>query len=559
MADSKDSKIVNQDSIASEYGLNSYISPPTKTAADSQANKAGRALIEEGDILPLASHERKTTTKWELLAYYLYYAGNTGIGPWNYAPTQLQNILWQAGYDPAYGPGTPCGDGDCHLMFAGSPKSVNAIVLDLSGISFVIEVVISLLIGCYADYGTWRPWITIGMSIISWAVGFSWLTVKDSSQWTTAVALYLLGYVAYDFSLIYYLAAMPGLVRDLPLIRESEEAVLEGRKSAEEHLELDSLERNRVADYAFMSTSFAAPIWLAIGVGILIALKAQQDSAHNTWALSVIIAYMAGTWLVCAIPWFFMEQRRPGQKLPPGATYLTVGYKNIWNALIGIRKLKQVSIALVAYVVLSDALTTIITVISELNNSVISYDIVQLNYLTILGFGLEGIGIGTMWLVQSRFKLRTKTLLLFNVVCILGLCIWGFIGIWAENVGFKSLREAWAYEAYFGLLVCQWYQLPYTFISDIVPRSKMFLFWSLFCISGTTSAFIGPFVTSAIIDRSGGNTNTAFAFLLPWCILGLIVLWFVDPVKAVIEARDFLEVERRNLYEQQPNETEATP
>ena len=28
-------------------------------------------------------------------------------------------------------------------------------------------------------------------------------------------------------------------------------------------------------------------------------------------------------------------------------------------------------------------------------------------------------------------------------------------------------------------------------------------------ISGKTSAFVGPFVTSAIIDRSGGNTNMA--------------------------------------------------
>jgi len=108
--------------------------------------------------------------------------------------------------------------------------------------------------------------------------------------------------------------------------------------------------------------------------------------------------------------------------------------------------------------------------------------------------------------------------------------------------------EIWAYEAYFGLLVCQWYQLPFTFISDLVPRPKLFLFWSLFTISGKTSAFVGPFVTSAIIDRSGGNTNMAFAFLLPLTIIGMVLLWFVDPEKAMLEAKEYLGDEARHHY-----------
>lgn len=76
----------------------------------------------------------------------------------------------------------------------------------------------------------------------------------------------------------------------------------------------------------------------------------------------------------------------------------------------------------------------------------------------------------------------------------------------------------------------------------------MFLFWSLFTISGKTSAFVGPFVTSAIIDRSGGNTNMAFAFLLPCCLVGFGLLWFVDPEQALLEAKVYLEDEARMLY-----------
>ena len=548
MADQLDSKVVNPEESITVDPVDSADGSLSSKEDHIKANAAGRALVEEGNILPLISKERQTTTKWELLAYYLYYAGNTGIGPWNYAPTQLQNVLYLAGYDPAYGPGTPCGDGSCYLKFGGSPKSITAIVLDLSGISFAIEVVISLTLGSTADYGTWRPWICIIMCICSWATGFGWLAVKGGDQWQAAVALYVLGYITYDFSVIYYLAAMPGLVRDLPNMQESETAVLEGRKSGEDHLQLDIMERNRVADYALIWTSFAGPIWLAIGVALLLGVHAERDTASNTWAISAFIAYVTGGWVVCALPWFFMEKRRPGQRLPPGTTYYTVGILNMWHAIKSMWKLKQVMIYLVAYLILSDAQTTIITVIGTLTNTVVSYDIVQLNYMTIVGFGGEGFGIWFMWLIQKRFGLHAKTVLVFNVVCILGLCIWGFIGIWADNIGFKTLGEAWAYQGYFGLLVCQFYQLPYTLISDLVPRPKLFLFWSLFSISGTTSAFIGPFVTSAIIDRSGGNTNMAFAFLLPFCLLGLIILCFVDTEKAVIEAKEFLEQEQRDLY-----------
>ncbi|KAI1621880.1 MFS general substrate transporter [Exophiala viscosa] len=538
-----------------------YVSDiPFPKEKEGKATAAGRALIEEADIVPLTSLERKTTTKWELLCYYLYYFGNTGIGPWNYAPSQLQNVLYQAGFDPDQSPvgKVACGTGRCFLGFAGAPKPITSIVLDISGISFAIQVVVSLAIGAYADYGSWRPLICVVSSVISWGIGFAWLAVKGGAQWQTAIGLYISGYVAFNCSTSYFLAAMPGLVRDLPNVQESEQAVLEGRKNPEEHLILDMVERNRIADYAFLWTSYGPVVQLAIAAGILIALNASLNTSTNTNAINVIIAYTTGIWIVFAIPWFIKEQKRPGQQLPPGTSYLTIGFVNFWQALKEIRKLKQVMLYLAAFFILSDAENTVVTVIGTLQNSVVSYDIITLNYLTILAFGTQGTGMLVMWLIQKKYQLHTKTVLLFNVACIVVLCIWGFIGIWADHVGFKNVGEIWAYEAYFGLLVCQWYQLPYTFISDLVPRPKLFLFWSLFSISGKTSAFIGPFVTSAIIDRSGGNTNMAFAFLLPLCLIGMVMLWFVDPEMALLEAKEYLEAEASMLYKQDIPQVEKT-
>lgn len=272
-----------------------------KEARNYKAAEAGKALLEEASITPLTSVERKTTTRWELLCYYLYYFGNTGIGPWNYAPTQLQNILFQAGFDPdvmPYGQ-VACDAGSCYLKFAGVDKPIASVVLDISGISFAVQVVVSLIIGAYADYGSWRPLICIVSSAISWALGFSWLAVKSGAEWQAAAGLFICGYVLFNCSTSYFLAAMPGLVRDLPIVKESEQAVLEGRKAPEDHVQLDMVERNRIADYAFLWTSYGPVVQLAIAAGILIGINASFDTASNTNAINVIIAYTTGESAFC--------------------------------------------------------------------------------------------------------------------------------------------------------------------------------------------------------------------------------------------------------------------
>ena len=81
-------------------------------------------------------------------------------------------------------------------------------------------------------------------------------------------------------------------------------------------------------------------------------------------------------------------------------------------------------------------------------------------------------------------------------------------------------------------------------ISEVTPRGKEFLFFSLFSIIGKTSSFIGPLVSSAIIDDSGNNSSP-FYFLFGLSLASfLFLLFFVDIKKSRIEQREFLDRER---------------
>ena len=83
-------------------------------------------------------------------------------------------------------------------------------------------------------------------------------------------------------------------------------------------------------------------------------------------------------------------------------------------------------------------------------------------------------------------------------------------------------------------------------ISEVTPRGKEFLFFSLFSIIGKTSSFIGPLVSSAIIDASpNGNNSTPFYFLFSLSSASFALLALgVDLKKSRKEQTLFLELEK---------------
>ena len=80
-------------------------------------------------------------------------------------------------------------------------------------------------------------------------------------------------------------------------------------------------------------------------------------------------------------------------------------------------------------------------------------------------------------------------------------------------------------------------------ISEVTPRGREFLFFSLFSIIGKKSSFIGPLVSAAIIDDTGNNSSP-FYFLTGLSVVSFLVLvCFVDLEKSRKEQEVFLERE----------------
>lgn len=215
------------------------------------------------------------------------------------------------------------------------------------------------------------------------------------------------------------------------------------------------------------------------------------------------------------------------------------------------------------YFLLGDALNTTITIVSTLQNEVQAFNSLILAYLLLVSVAAQAAGVYAYWIVQRRYDISTKIMLNVASAAVVLMTIYGFAGIWSHKIGFHSRWEFWVFQVYFGFFVCPWYNYSQTMvspslsfmvgvtglmikqISEVAPRGKEFLFFSLFGIIGKTSSFLGPFVSSAIIDRStsSGNNSTsaAFYFLMPLSLVSTVALIVgVDVRKSKQEQDRFL-------------------
>lgn len=496
--------------------------------------------LTPGLVMPaLTDTNIPTTTKWEIWSWYTYYIGANGLALFNFGPTAFQNLLSQAA------------GGDTGLLyFAGGNRDVNSIVLLANGISFALQAVLFLIIGAWADFGTGRRWVLIIWSLVAYAIGFAWLGVHDPKKWEIAAGLYIVGLIAYQLTLTYWTAAFPSLARNTPWIKESRIAFANSEITLQEMDRRDEMERSRLSNVGLYVQSIGEIIILAIIVGIMYAAHVRRSTEDNNWGLSVLIAFATGAWLLLSIPWFVLEKKRPGMQIPPGLNIVTVGFWQLYEAAAQIWQLKQSLIFLAGYFLLGDSLNTTVTVIATLQNQVISYDTLKLTYLLIVGVAAQAVGIGLFWLIQKRFNLSAKTMFNAVMVSILLLDGWGMIGNWTSRFGFKNEWEIWVYQAFYGLVVCPWYSYSQIMISSVTPRGHEFLFFSVFNIIGKASSFIGPLISSRIIDATPGGTNNSapFYFLFALSLLSAIGLWvFLDLEKSAREQEVFLAQEKARI------------
>ncbi|KAG4420787.1 hypothetical protein IFR04_006067 [Cadophora malorum] len=492
-------------------------------------------------------------TKKEVYSYYLYYAGNNGIGSFQYSNLLFQNLIYQAGFNPNVLPlgSSSCDidpDAPCHVFWGGGNKhkAYTSVVLIGSGLTFLSQALVFITVGSLADFGNWNPWVVRGFSVLSWAFEFGFLGVTTASKWRIAMALYIISGVTFWASYVFFNAIFPKLAHDLPEVRQAREELLNGTIDEAQFERTCSMSRSRIMNMSYVWNNAGFTICTALSLAALVGIGADDSVEKNNLGYSVSVAVCTGFWILLAIPWFLWEKKRPGPKLPAGDSYLTFGFKQTWFAAKQVWTLKQTFFYLIAFFLLADGLSTTLTLISIAQAQVVEFSAISNTYLIMVQGGSAGIGVFVAYYIQKFFKLRTKTMLqVTNAGCVIA-SGWGMLGIWTNKVGYHNEWEFWAFNATFGLTLGPQFSYGQAFMAELVPRGREYMFFSLLGIVSKGSAWIGPIVSSAIVDANG-NQWTAFPWAASLIVVPFIGIFFIDEVKSRKECSEYLAREATSL------------
>ncbi|KAE8348845.1 autophagy-related protein Atg22B2 [Aspergillus coremiiformis] len=481
-------------------------------------------------------YDQPTTTRKELWSYYLYYNGDNGVGPGSYSQALFQWALTGAGWQPGTESHEPCtASSACVVPWAGGSRSVSSVVLIANGLCFTFMTVIFVWLGSAADYGSFGRWLLLFLTVVCWALQYGMMAIKHPSQWPAAMGMYVVAYVAYGATLVFYAAVFPRLARFMPHVRKAREQDLrEGNITLEEYDAIESLEKNHVSNVSTAHSNIGYLFTLALNLSVLLPL--QGNNYSNNLALCLTNSY----WVVLGVWWFVFQQKRPGPPVPEGSNYATIGFKQIWVALREVRSLPQTFLYFVAYFLLADGLNTTGTLISIIQNNQVSFSFLQLTYLGITQAVCSTISTFGFWYIQKYFKIRTKVMFLVTNFFSVLIPLWGMVGLWTTRIGYHNRWEFYFYNVIFGLFQAPYYAYAQTMVSELMPQGYDNMFFALFGITNRASSIIGPNVIQAIINDTQNNWM-GFPFLFAICTAAMVMISFVNVEKGRQDGRKFVQ------------------
>lgn len=111
------------------------------------------------------------------------------------------------------------------------------------------------------------------------------------------MALYMLGFISYGATLVFYAALFPRLARNTPHARALREKYENGEISAEEYEKEESLEKNRISNISTMHSNIGYIVTLALNLSLLIPLK------NNAKVDNYVIVLTNAYWVLTGIWW----------------------------------------------------------------------------------------------------------------------------------------------------------------------------------------------------------------------------------------------------------------
>jgi UMF1 family MFS transporter len=270
-----------------------------------------------------------------------------------------------------------------------------------------------------------------------------------------------------------------------------------------------------------------------IGGGLLLGLNLIFFSRAESFGLSTgeavrISLLSSGAWwaIFTLIPMALLKRRDALRSLPPGKSYWSIGFSQLWHTIKSLPRYPHTMLFLLGFLLYNDGIQTVIIMAST--------------------FGQEALGLEVSTL--------TTVVLMIQFIAFFGATIFNYIAkvvgtkraimisilVWTATVFYaysflQTKRDFFVLGAIIGIVLGGSQALSRSLFSLMIPKGQEAEYFSLYEVSDKGTSWMGPFLFGFVYQMTN-NYRQAILSLAILFVLGLIILSIVNVRKAIVDA-----------------------
>jgi UMF1 family MFS transporter len=264
-----------------------------------------------------------------------------------------------------------------------------------------------------------------------------------------------------------------------------------------------------------------------LGIDAYLAVRLSLLSAGLWWGGFAIITFAT------------LKTRAAEKSLPPGKTYLTIGFSELGKTFRELSRLKSTLRYLVGYLLFNDGIQTVISMASVFmaQELFVARGLkTDQSFLLLIFLMVQFVAIfGALLFERLAYAINTKNAILVSLV------LWSFVVIY--GYGFlHTTNEAWLMGAVIAIVLGGSQALSRSLFSRMIPAGREASFFGIYEVSERGTSWLGPLVFGSVVAATG-SYRQALLSLIIFFVAGMIILYFTNTDKAIHEAGNLLPVE----------------
>jgi MFS transporter, UMF1 family len=276
---------------------------------------------------------------------------------------------------------------------------------------------------------------------------------------------------------------------------------------------------------------------LLLGLNFLLVESAPRLGIDTAMAVRLSLL-SAGVWwgLFALITFATLRTRRAEKSLPPGKSYLAIGFLELGRTFRELASLRHTLKYLIAYLFYNDGIQTVITMASVF----IAQELfvarglpTDESFLLLIFLMVQFVAIfGALIFERLAYLIGTKSAILVSLVLWVGVVIYGY--------GFlHTTRAAWVMGVVIAIVLGGSQALSRSLYSRMIPAGREASFFGIYEVSERGTSWIGPLVFGAVVAATN-SYRQALLSLIVFFITGIVILYLTDTAKAIHESGNLL-------------------